>query len=93
MISPLYQKFISGPDLPHIVFKSQMVTSSDGKGVILVGGHGGGRSYVEPSVKLLQLKREGNGWASSWTTMKQKLKYGRQEHVAIPIPNELTTCE
>ena len=70
-----------------------MVTSSDGKGVILIGGNQGGRSDVDPSVKLLQLKREANGWASSWTTMKQKLKYGRQEHVAIPIPNELTTCK
>ena len=70
-----------------------MVTSSDGKGVILIGGNQGGRGDVDPSVKLLQLKRGENGWASSWTTMKQKLKYGRQEHVAIPIPNELTTCE
>ena len=68
-----------------------MVTSSDGKGIILIGGNQG--LQVDPSVKLLQLKREANGWASSWTTMKQKLKYGRQEHVAIPISNELTTCE
>ena len=68
-----------------------MVTSSDGKGIILIGGNQG--LQVDPSVKLLQLKREANGWASSWTTMKQKLKYGREEHVAIPIPNELTTCE
>ena len=70
-----------------------MVTSSDGKGVILIGGNQGGRKDVDPSVTLLQLKREANGWASSWTTMKQKLKFARQEHVAIPIPNELTTCE
>ena len=68
-----------------------MVTSSDGKGIILIGGNQD--LQVDPSVKLLQLKREANGWASSWTTMKQKLKYGREEHVAIPIPNELTTCE
>ena len=79
--------------MPYFVHRSQMVTSSDGKGVILIGGNQGGRSDVDPSVKLLQLKREANGWASSWTTMKQKLKYGRQEHVAIPISNELTTCE
>ena len=70
-----------------------MVTSSDGKGIILIGGNQGGQSDVDPSVTLLQLKREANGWASSWTTMKQKLKFARQEHVAIPIPNELTTCE
>ena len=68
-----------------------MVTSSDGKGIILIGGNQD--LQMDPSVKLLQLKREANGWASSWTTMKQRLKYGRQEHVAIPIPNELTTCE
>ena len=68
-----------------------MVTSSDGKGIILIGGNQD--LQMDPSVKLLQLKREANGWASSWTTMKQKLKYGRQEHVAIPISNELTTCE
>lgn len=93
ILDPSTNRWVQGPDLPYFVYKSQMVTSSDGKGIILIGGNQGGRSDVDPSVKLLQLKREANGWASSWTTMKQKLKYGRQEHVAIPISNELTTCE
>ena len=88
-------QYLSGPDLPYNVENSQMVTSPDGDGIILLGGdvprqEGWGS---ESSAKLLQLKRDSNGWASSWTTMKQKLKYGRRQHVAIPIPNELTTCE
>ena len=63
-----------------------MVTSPDGNGIILLGGSGLG-------AKILELRRDTNGWASSWTTMKQELKYARSLHVAIPIPNELTTCE
>ena len=77
---------IPGPNLPYSVSKSQMVTSPDGNGIILLGG-------VRHGKKILELRRDTNGWASSWTTMKQKLKYSRNLHVAIPVPNELTTCE
>ena len=86
--------------MPYVVRFSQMVTSPDGNGIILIGGqHIKLRRDVNfheswnISAKILELRRDTNGWASSWTTMKQKLKYGRQEHVAIPISNELTTCE
>ena len=72
--------------MPYSVSKSQMVRSPDGNGIILLGGVGHGK-------KILELRRDTNGWASSWTTMKQKLKYSRNLHVAIPVPNELTTCE
>ena len=67
-----------------------MVTSPDGNGIILIGGF---RDRVGRLAKILELRRDTNGWASSWTTMKQKLKYSRNLHVAIPVPNELTTCE
>ena len=90
---------ILGPNLPYQVRLSQMVTSPDGNGIILIGGQ-----YIKLrrdinfheswniSAKILELRRHSNGWASSWTTMKQKLKYARHYHVAIPIPNEFTTC-
>ena len=85
--------------MPYVVRFSQMVTSPDGNGIILIGGQ-----YIKLrrdinfheswniSAKILELRRHSNGWASSWTTMKQKLKYARILHVAIPIPNEFTTC-
>ena len=85
--------------MPYSVSKSQMVTSPDGNGIILIGGqHIKLRRDVNfheswnISAKILELRRHSNGWASSWTTMKQKLKYARHYHVAIPIPNEFTTC-
>ena len=67
-----------------------MVTSPDGNGIILIGGQTGESWNI--TAKILELRRHSNGWASSWTTMKQKLKYARHLHVAIPIPNEFTTC-
>ena len=67
-----------------------LVTSPDGNGIILLGGYQGSTT----SAKILELRRgDTNGWASSWTTLKQELKYARKLHVAIPVPNELTTCE
>ena len=81
--------------MPYVVRSSQMVTSPDGNGIILIGGQY--ISYTNPfdhniTANILELRRDTNGWASSWTTMKQKLKYARVLHVAIPIPNEFTTC-
>ena len=52
-----------------------------------------GNMSEKVSKKLLQLKRDANGWASSWTTMKHKLRYSRVGHVAIPISYDLTTCK
>ena len=85
--------------MPYVVRFSQMVTSPDGNGIILIGGQliklrrdkSGWESW-NITAKILELRRHSNGWASSWTTMKQKLKYARILHVAIPIPNEFTTC-
>ena len=56
---------------------SQLVTSPDGNGIILIGGQY--ISYTNPkdnnvTANILELRRDTNGWASSWTTMKQKLK-------------------
>ena len=85
--------------MPYVVRSSQMVTSPDGNGIILIGGQhiklrrdkSGWESW-NITAKILELRRHSNGWASSWTTMKQKLKYARNQHVAIPIPNEFTMC-
>ena len=64
-----------------------MVTSPDGNGIILLGGY----QDSSPSAKILELRRDTNGWVRAWTTLKQKLKFARHLHVAIPVPNELTT--
>ena len=69
-----------------------MVTFPDGNGLILIGGQ---HINLSPwnwniTAKILQLRRD--CLASSWTTMKQKLKYARSRHVAIPIPHKFTMC-
>ena len=57
-----------------------MVTSPSGKGVIIIGGYNGNeRKY---SNALLELKNK------VWVQLKQTLKYAREAHGAIPIPDE-----
>ena len=85
--------------MPYVLRSSQMVTSPDGNGIILIGGQQiklrrdiNFWESLNITANILEIRRHSNCWASSWTTMKQKLKYARHYHVAIPIPNEFTAC-
>ena len=62
-----------------------MVTSPSGSGVIVIGGCN--QNKVEDSNVLLELK----GISSKeWVPLRKTLKYARQSHVAIPIPDDWT---
>ena len=66
-----------------------MASSPDGNGVILFGG------YTTSGLldNILELRSNGQGWASSWTTLTAKLQYRRGYHVVIPIVMDIDTCE
>ena len=68
---------------------SAMASSPDGNGVILFGGEGY-KGYLD---SILELRSNGQGWASSWTTLTAKLQYRRGYHVVIPIVMDIDTCE
>ena len=66
-----------------------MATSPDGNGVILFGGY----STSGLLDSILELRSNGQGWASSWTTLTTKLKYPRARHVVIPVVMDIDACE
>ena len=74
-----------------------MVTSPRGNGVILIGGVEGDPSWSRTEKKhfgekaLFELR--GNSIESlKWIQLKQTLEYGRSYHLAVPVPDEMTTC-
>ena len=77
---------VSGPDLPFNLQLSQMVTTSDG--IMLIGGDEKiGRRYKKEFLKLKSLNSE-------WEIQSNlQLSVGRNGHVVIPIPEELTNCQ
>ena len=78
---------ISGPKLPIRLVGSKMVTSTDGEGVIVVGGYTQHMIARERFSNLLFQLRAGKNY---WIEMQQKLKYGRKDHVVIPLPRSLS---
>ena len=67
-------------------FKPALITSPDGKGVILVGGFNA--KTRQSSNELLEFRQ-----STGWTILSQKLKYARQFPVVLPISNDLTSCK
>ena len=46
-----------------------------------------------PLDTILELRSNGQGWASSWTTLTTKLKHPREYHVVIPVVMDIDACE
>ena len=66
-----------------------MVTSPDGGGVMIVGGHASGVSFYSP--KILELRAGGSG-VVDWQEVDQELANARNGHTVIPVPDSITTC-
>ena len=76
-----------GPDLPIEIYYSQMVEHLNG-GVVLVGGTSlFNNNYLDT---LFQLPH--GGADAEWIRMKQKLKVGRNNHVAFLVPDNTVVC-
>ena len=73
---------ILGPSLPWKVgFRPALITSPDGNGAILVGGFNA--KTGQSSNELLEFRQ-----STGWTTLSQKLRYGRQFQIVVPISND-----
>jgi len=84
IFDPTVNNWISGPPLPYRLADSAMATSPDGGGVVLFGGYNADRwdddnGAIEDTI--LELRYD----SDKWTTLPQKLKQPRREHVVIPI--------
>ena len=77
----LYFNLFAGPSLPYRLTDSAMATSPDGGGVILFGGFNADNDKWASEDTILELRYD----SDKWTTLPQKLKQPRQEHVVIPI--------
>ena len=80
---------IIGPNLPINLSSHKMVTTPDGKQVIVVGGETG-------TGKMTNLMIKYSGLGGSWTIMNEKINIlsdARKDFVAFVVPNDLTYCE
>ncbi len=76
----------TGPELPFGICWSQMVEAQNG-GVVLIGGFSNSDSYLDT---LFQLPHGGQD--ALWTKMEQKLKIGRNHHIAFMVPDNVVDC-
>ena len=73
--------------MPFQLVGSAIVTSPNGKGVILIGGYNqNDKIYSEYLIELT-----GNSLKTlRWTILEQKLQYCRERHVAFLISDSMT---
>ena len=77
----------TGPNLPFGIYKSEIVVDQIG-GVVLVGGNSiSNHRYLDT---LFKLPHGGEG--AKWIKMEQKLKIGRNDHVAFLVPDNIVDC-
>ena len=80
---------------------STMITSPNGKGVVLIGGIGKlstwypylgiGGKIISPNISNSIFELTGDSIESlEWICLEQKLKYSRYGHVTIGVPDEIT---
>ena len=66
-----------------------MVTSPDGRGVMIIGGYDDTNNKY--SGKILELRAGGSG-IIDWQEVDE-LENARKGHVVIPVPEQITTCQ
>ncbi len=79
-------EWLAGPKLPFGIYFSEMVEDQNG-GVVLIGGVSKSSVILDT---LYQLPHGGQD--AGWTKMEQKMKAGREQHVAFLIPDNIVDC-
>ena len=76
--------------MPFQISDASMVTSPNGRGVVLIGGIIYKDNFGTPSDLLIELS--GNSRTSlEWKYLEQRLQYPRAFHVVLPMPTDITT--
>ena len=78
--------YFLGPELPFALTDTVMVSYPIGRGVALVSGYNTDEYHLSDAI--IELSED----ATEWKIMRQKVKYPREAHLVIPIPEELTSC-
>ena len=78
--------YFLGPELPFALTDTVMVSYPSGRGVALVSGYNTDEYHLSDAI--IELSED----ATEWKIMRQKVKYPREAHLVIPIPEELTSC-
>ena len=73
------RNFLIGPELPFDIWGHSMVTSPNGKGVIIIGGKIESQGIY--SKAILEL----NSPYGTWKILHKKLLRGRHNHLAFAI--------
>jgi hypothetical protein len=89
ILDPGSKEWRKGPDLPFGINFAQMIADQNG-GVVLVGGRKGNYPDFKSLDTLYQLPHGGED--AEWFEMEQKLKIGRERHVAFLVPDSLVDC-
>ncbi len=81
-------EWMVGPDLPYDLRGASLVTTSDGRNLILLGGHSGTINGEVPTMfkmgcSMLECK---------WQIMIESLARPRSQFTALIIPDSLTEC-
>ena len=71
-----------GPNLPNECLNPSVITSPDGKSVIIIG------CQENTKGEIFELREDEFG-TLSWNTMKQKLKYPRTQTIGLLLPDNL----
>ncbi len=82
--------FVPIDHMPEDVDTASGVVSSDGKSFYVVGGHWRTNSEWGYSKKIYRLQCE--NMSCTWTKMPQELKFGREDHTAILVPDSEFPC-
>ena len=94
----MHKQSSTGPELPYHIRGGVMASSPDGNGVILFGGYRypvrrqGIPCQSQYIGSILELRSNGQGWASSWITHTAKIN-PRGYHVVIPVVMDIDACE
>jgi hypothetical protein len=79
----------TGPELPFLIYASQMVEDQNG-GIVLIGGESSSAGTLYQLDTLYQLPHGGQD--AVWTKMEQKMKTGRLYHTAFLVPDNIVDC-
>ena len=87
-IFQIYLLHLTGPPMPYKVHESAMITSSDGKGVILSGGY---NQTKEPLETIIELRENEINQELEWIIRNETMATPRRGHVMFLVSDKC--CE
>ena len=83
----IYQSNLTGPPMPYKVHESAMISTSDGKGVILSGGYNGYYGS-NPLDTIIELRENEVSHELEWIVRNQTMSTPRRSHVMFLVSDK-----